>query len=240
MFEDIIDLPLLKSQAEAAYPEEAVWLVTEKDGCYQVDNVHEDPFNFFRVSSADSMEATMSGLIAVIHSHCDQAQVPSAADMSLAIKLEVPCGILSTNGEQSTDIHWMTQEIQPLEGRPFAHGTADCYSVVKDYYALNGVNLPEVPRDWQWWEEGHNFLEDLFTPFGFYEVSASEAREGDTWLAQIRGPVYHHCGILLDNDLILHHPGSGEPIDPTKLSIREPVYRYLPYIKKFLRHKDYK
>lgn len=234
-----LNLELIRKQAEATYPEEAVWFVTESKGLYQVENIHEDPENFFRVSSLDSLKATQEGLLAVIHSHCDGDPVPSAADMSLQIRLDVPCGILNTDGTNTSAITWMDGNLQPLERRPFIHGIADCYSVVRDYYRMNSVELPEVPRDWQWWEEGNNFLEDLFAEFGFYEVSADEAREGDMWFAQIRGPVLHHCGILLDNDLILHHPGSGEPIDLSKLSVIEPVYRYLPYIKKFLRHYDY-
>lgn len=234
-----LNMVQLAKEAEAAYPNEAVWFVTEARGCYQVENIHEDPANFFRTSSLDSLEAVQGVLLAVIHSHCDGYPVPSEEDMRLQLKLEVPCGIVNTDGTHTSEVHWMADEIQPLEGRSFAHGTADCYSVVRDYYRTKGITLPEVPRSWQWWEEGNNFLEDLFDEFGFYEVKADQAREGDMWFAQIRGPVLHHCGILLANDLILHHPGSGEPLDPSKLSVKEPIYRYLPYINKFLRHKDY-
>jgi proteasome lid subunit RPN8/RPN11 len=239
MFADIVDVELLRKEAVAAYPNETLWLVTEAKGCYQVENIHEDPENFFRAPAQDSAAAMQEGLLAVVHSHCDQAEVPSQQDMELQMKLQVPCGILSTDGENSSQILWYSDEVQPLEGRSFSHGVADCYSIVKDYYKLKGVDLGEVPRSWQWWETGDNFLEELFEDFGFYEISASEVREGDVWLAQIRSPVIHHCGIILDNDLILHHPGSHDPIDRTKLSIKEPIYRYLPHIKKFLRHHDY-
>lgn len=234
-----LDVEKLREEAKEAYPLEAVWLITEAKGCYQVENVHETPEHFFRVSARDSATASLEGLLGVIHTHCDEPEVPSKADMELQIKLGVPCGIISTDGENASDILWHTDEIQPLEGRSFAHGVADCYSVVRDFYRLNGVELPEVPRNWQWWEEGDNFLEELFEEFGFYEVSDKEVREGDMWFAQIRSPVLHHCGIMLDNDLILHHPGSHEPIDRTKISLKEPVYRYLTHIKKFLRHHDY-
>ena len=232
-----LDLELIQQQAIEAYPNEAIWFVTD-DGCYQVENIHEDPENFFLASAADSLQAIQNNLKAVIHSHCDGYPVPSAEDMRLHEKLAVPCGILETNGISATEISWMSKLLKPLEGRSFMHGISDCFSIVKDYYTLRGVNLEEVPRDWLWWEKGDNFLEELFSSRGFVEVQANEAREGDAWVAQIRGPVIHHCGILLGNDLILHHPGSGDPVDRTKLSIQEPIYRYLPYIKKFLRHKE--
>lgn len=232
-----LDMGLIQEQAIASYPNEAVWLITEKDGCYQVDNVHEDPQEYFRVSAGDSLTATRNGLLAVLHSHCDGHPVPSAADISLREKLGVPCGILNTDGATISEITWMSDAIAPLEGRTFAHGTSDCFSIVKDYYSLQGIKLADVPRDWMWWENGQNLLDELFESRGFREVPSSEAKEGDVWFAQVRGPVIHHCGILLANDLILHHPGAGEPIDHSKLSIKEPIYRYLPYIKKFLRYE---
>lgn len=233
-----IDLELIREQAKAAYPNEAVWLLTEKGGLYQVDNVHEQPSSFFKVSAHDSMVATMEGLKAVIHSHCDGYPVPSAEDMQLFDNLRIPCGIVETDGVNCTAINWMVDEVQPLEGRPFSHGTADCFSIVRDYYRLKGIDVADVPRNWLWWEEGENLLDELFQSRGFFEIPANQAREGDVWFAQVRGPVIHHCGILLDNDLILHHPGSGDPIDPSKLSVREPMFRYMPYFKKFLRHKE--
>lgn len=234
-----VDVELIRRQAKQAYPHEGVWLVTEQGGTYQVDNIHEQPADFFMVSAADSLQAMREGLKAVVHSHCDGYPVPSAEDMTLFDRLRVPCGILETDGTNCTEINWMVNEIQPLEGRPFSHGTADCYSIVRDYYRLAGVEIADVPRNWLWWESGENLLDELFESRGFFEVPANQAKEGDVWFAQVRGPVIHHCGILLDNDLILHHPGSGDPVDRTKLSIKEPMFRYMPYFKKFLRHKDF-
>lgn len=236
----MIDVEKIKSEAIAAYPNEAVWLVTEKRGCYQVENIHSDPENFFKISSEDSLQASLEGLLQVIHSHCDVPEVPSKEDMELFERVNVPCGILTTDGEWASEILWMNEDIPPLEGRPFIHGVSDCYSVLRDYYRLKGFEVADVPRDWCWWDsEEDNYLEKLFESRGFYEVPKEEARAGDSWLALIRGPVIHHCGVLLENDLILHHPGASEPIDRSKLSIVEPIYRYLPYIQKFVRFKGF-
>lgn len=234
-----VELEKIKEDAIATYPEEAVWLVTEEKGCYQVKNIHEDPTNFFRISADDSLAATLSGLLAIVHSHCDAPEVPSKEDMELFDKVNVPCGIVSTDGEWTSDILWLTNETPELVGRPFIHGISDCYTLSRDYYKTKGIHLPLVPRNWNNWENNSDdYMENLFKSMGFHEVPKSEAREGDGWLAIIRGSATHHCGILLDNDLILHHPGASEPIDRSKLSVIEPIYRYMPFITKFIRFKE--
>lgn len=224
----------IQLEAIAAYPKEAVWLVTES-GTYQVENIHEQPEEFFAVSLQDTLAAQENGLLRVIHSHCDGHAVPSAADMRTQMLMGVPWGVLNTNGEVATGIQWWGEDSIPsLEGRSFIHAISDCYSLVRDYYRLQGREVEDVPRDWQWWESS-DLLSESFSGLGFVEISASEAREGDAWISQMRNLTPHHCGIILDNDLILHHPGSGYPVDQGKLSVIEPIYRYLPYIVKYVR-----
>lgn len=224
----------IRLEAVDAYPKEAVWLVTE-EGTYRVENTHEDPEHFFTVSFQDTMAAHKKGLLKVIHSHCNGEAVPSAEDMQTQILMGIPWGVLNTNGDSATPITWWGEDAIPdLEGRPFIHGISDCYSLVRDYYRLQGREVGEVPRDWQWWESS-DLLTDSFKGLGFIEIEASEVQEGDTWVSQMRNKTPHHCGIILSNDLILHHPGSASPIDKGKLSVIEPIYRYLPYIVKYLR-----
>lgn len=231
MMEDII-----RQEANEAYPNEAVWLVT-KAGYYQVDNVHEDPRNFFSVSLADTRRAYSEGLLKVIHSHCDGEPVPSKADMQGQILMGVPWGVLNTNGHGATPITWWggETEIPPLEDRPFMHGISDCYSLVRDYHRLQGKDMVEVPRDWQWWEE-HDLITESIEEMGLQRVQSHELQEGDIWISQMRNKTPHHCGIFLGNDLILHHPGSGESIDLSKRSVIEPIHRYLPFIVSYWRH----
>lgn len=230
----------IKLEAIEAYPYEAIWFLTKMGGLYQVENIHPEPEEHFSVSGMDSLQAQKEGLLAVIHSHCDKPEVPSKLDMELQERLAIPCGIISTNGKMATNINWLGDQSQPLIGRTFAHGTADCYSIVRDYYfQKKGVVLQDVPREWQWWNSGEeNYLADLFASRGFYEIPMSQAKEGDVALIRVRGPVIHHCGVVVGNDLLLHHPGADEPVDKSKLSIEEPIYRYLPYVEKFVRFKE--
>lgn len=227
----------IKEQAIAAYPKEAVWYVTE-DGVYQVGNIHEDPENFFKVSGKDTLIAKQAGLRAVIHSHCDRPHVPSEMDMRCQIMMGIPWGILQTDGENASDILWWGEEEVPeLEGRPFIHGISDCFSLIRDYYRLKySHDIGDVPRNWQWWEEGVDLMGSLYDTMGFSQkVSFEKAKEGDVILIGIGTDIPYHCAIYLGDGTMLHHPGSQHPIDRSKLSVVEPVHRYIPHIKSIRR-----
>lgn len=227
----------IKKEALAAYPKEAVWLITKK-GCRQVENVHDNPFEFFEVSQADTLQAMKDGLLKVVHSHCDGDPVPSKTDMQTQMLMDIPWGVLNVTEDFASAITWWGgSEIEPLEDRKFIHGVSDCYSIVRDYFRLKGVEMADVPRNWQWWEGEEDLILTSFAKLGFEEVTTKEAREGDVWVTQIRNNTPYHCGIVLDNDLILHHPGSDEPIDSSRRSLKEPIFRYLPHIVMFLRLK---
>ncbi|MBC7198134.1 MAG: C40 family peptidase [Pseudomonas balearica] len=228
----------IKAQAIEAFPREAVWLIT-KGGCQQVENVHEDPENFFSISEAGARRAMSAGLLAVVHSHPSNIAAPSAADMQGQINTAVPWGIVATDGVVCSDSVWWGPgvEMQPLIGRGFRHGTADCYSLIRDYYRLKrGVTLQEFPRDWLWWEAGETHFVDGFPRAGFVRIDEDDARPGDVWLAQIRSDTPNHGGILLEDELILHQPGGKVPVELSKLSVREPVFRYRRHITHWLRY----
>lgn len=230
----------IREEATAAYPNEAVWLITKK-GCRQVDNIHPEPAKFFEVRRGDLAKAQLEGLLAVVHSHPDMPDVPSASDMQSQINNAVPFGILSSGAEGSGEIRWWgMEERAPLLGRPFVHGVSDCYSLIRDYYFLElGIDLPEYPRDWMWWDEGESLFLDNFADAGFREVKVTEAKPHDLLLFKIRAPVINHGGILLDNGLFIHQIGSPfSPVDHTRPSAREPVGRYMALITHVLRHKD--
>lgn len=228
----------IQAEAVAEYPREAVWLITKK-GCLKVDNIHEDPEHFFRVSERDTARAYAQGLLAVVHSHCDGIAAPSADDMRGQLATSVPWGVLNTDGTVASDITWWGAGVPkaPLVGRPFVHGVTDCYALVKDYFEIErGILLPEFPRDWRWWEKGQDLFTDGFEKAGFVRVDEADVRPGDCWLAQIRSNVPNHAGVLLENSLTLHQAGSREPIDLVRRSVREPVYRYTQFITHWLRY----
>lgn len=230
----------IREEATAAYPNEAVWLITER-GCKQVDNIHENPLKFFEVRPKDLAKARAEGLLAVVHSHPDMDDVPSASDMQAQINNDVPFGVLSSGSESSGPIRWWgMKERSPLLGRPFVHGITDCYAMIRDFYFMElGIDLPEFPRDWMWWNEDLSMFQDNFVEAGFREVKISEAKPHDVLLFKIRAPVTNHGGVLLDNDLFIHQMGTPSlAVDHSRPSAREPVSRYMSLITHVLRHRD--
>lgn len=238
MFINYIDE--LYKAAEAAYPKEFVALITES-GVMVVENVHEDPHNHFEVSLEDTLAAHKEGLLAVVHSHCDTDLAPSKHDMLGQESMDIPWGIIQVSqGVATGDIWWDGKASpEPYEGRRFIHGISDCYSLVRDFYLNNGVTLPIVPREWEWWEHEELF-DNLFEEFGFIEVPLHAARYGDMLVINVRGKFQHHCGVLLDGEEFIHHPGANEPYNEGRLSVRDSIHRYAPYITKVLRHKEFK
>lgn len=232
----------IRREALELYPEEGVWLIT-KEGCTQVENVHEDPEQFFDVKAADVRKAQASGLLAIVHSHTNGLHYPSADDMQSQVNTAVPWGLLTCDGEASSRIIWWgsndPDQVDDLLDRTFCHGTSDCYALVRDYYLVKfGIVLKDFPRHWKWWEDS-DLLREGFPKAGF-SVVKGEPKPGDVWLASFnsREQRLNHCGVLLDNGLTHHHPGAGSPINTTKKATIEPIYRYLPHIIHWVRHKD--
>ncbi|MES1927559.1 Mov34/MPN/PAD-1 family protein [Salinisphaera sp. T31B1] len=233
MFDEHADA--IRAAAVAAYPNEAVFVITDETGCYEVRNVHPSPRESFAIGKKDMAAARAAGLRAIVHSHPDYPACPSEQDMRGQLSTAVPWGIVATNGEAATPITWWGAgtERPSLEGRPFVHGVTDCYSLIRDYYAAErDIDLMEIPRAWLWWQQGGDLYREWFGPAGFVQIAHAEAKPGDVWLTQIRSPVPNHGGILLERGECLHHPMTreGGPVQPKALSRREPINRWLPHI----------
>lgn len=225
----------LCKQAIAAYPQEAAFLWTDKDGIYQVSNVHESPETHCQIADSDLLKARKRGLKAVIHTHPDGWPVPSSADMRAQIDNDIPFGICSVRDGEVSDLVWLGLARPALEGRGFVHGVTDCYALCRDYYAKQGVDIPEYPRDWEWWDDGQSLYTQYFRDAGFTEIAESDIKEGDAILFQIRSGVPNHAGIYLGGGLFLHHPAGRDPVMLGKLSRQDNYYRWRGYATHWLR-----
>lgn len=246
---------MMKEAAEA-YPEEAVWFITEA-GCWQADNVSTDKLNKFEVSDTDSMRALKEGMLAVIHSHPNHPPCPSEADMLGQIASGVPWAIIGTDGNTATKPYWWgaSTPVPPLKDRHFHHGITDCYSLIRDYYRQEmAIELPEYPRSWSWWaKDGDNPPKNLyvegFASAGFVQLKMGvnddhflglelEPEEGDMWFTQLFSPVPNHGGVYLGDGLCLHHLSSKHPVDPSRPVREEPIYRWANHVTHWFRHKE--
>ncbi len=237
-----------RAHAAEAHPAESCGLVIGREYVPQANRA-ADPANAFRLDPAAVLEAHRAGLDAIVHSHPHpHPPCPTAADMRLQIDHGAPCAIVpvGASGDPGEPVWWGPGvAAPPLVGRPYRHGVTDCYSVARDWYRLErGLALPDYPRRWRWWRSGRGDAppEDLFgrhfADAGFEPIPYREARPGDALLLRVASPVASHCAVIVEDGVMLHHPGGPRPWDPSRLSRREPVSRWTPHIARALRHPD--
>lgn len=245
-----------RAHALRVYPEESCGFIV--NGAYRpMQNIAADPATHedkpdcgcrlcaFEVSDADYL-ANVEGLQAVVHSHPGGPAYPSKADMFHQESSAVAWIILTLDGERfgPTTVWGGDCPVEPLIGREFIHGVTDCYSLIRDVFALGRdklaeqgigwphppIQLPLFPRNDAWWEQSEdNFYEEKPQQIGFVEICPTQVRPGDVFLGQIRSDRLNHGGVLLENNLILHHL-------PQRLSRREPAGLWARCAEKWIRY----
>ncbi|MDD1150412.1 C40 family peptidase [Pseudomonas sp. TNT2022 ID357] len=249
----------IRAHAEQAYPAEACGvLISTTVGREYIPcrNRATTARENFQICERDLAAAEDRGdVVAIIHSHPDQAPAPSMADRVSCELHELPWGIVGWPGG---DFEWFnpTGFTAPLLGRDFSHGLLDCWSACRDWYAREaGLQLPNFERRDLWWEEEHgpSLYEDNFKDTGFYRVES--VQRGDMLVLQIPTPgrpCFHpnHAAIYLgDEPALTSEPapalgGAGPFIYhhmPGRLASRE-VYGWSQAnrVRLILRHKDYR
>lgn len=222
-----------KAHAREQFPKESCGLIIS-DRYIPCTNVAEDPVADFMIAPSEMLKYADETIQFVVHSHPGGPYFPSKADMEGQARMNVPWAIVVLDDERVADtpVIWGTEKpLLDILGRPFVHGVADCYSLVRDVFRLgkdellkqgiegwpyDPIELYDLPRDDAWWNKGDNFYLDHYAAQGFKAVEASEARPGDCFLIKIRSDVCNHAGVLIGNDQIIHHL-------PMRLSRREPA-----------------
>jgi proteasome lid subunit RPN8/RPN11 len=198
------------------------------------------------VISADVMIEHRGRIQMIVHSHPGGPLFPSRADAQGQLSSGVAWGVIALDEERTSDaLVWGGDTpIAPIIGRTFMHYTSDCYTLIKDVFALgaealkvqniNGwpyppITLPECPREDSWWVGEDDLYTTEHVKAGFITIEASEARPGDVFLMSIRSDKLNHGGVLLDGGLILHHL-------PARLSRREPAGIWGRQVGRWLRY----
>lgn len=231
-----------KAHARRVFPEESCGLIVAGKYIACANNA-DDPDTHqpendncscrlcsFEISPQLYAKLSTEGIDMIVHSHPDGPFYPSQADMEGQLLTAKPWAIIAIDEDRVAEkpVIW-GGEIAPLVGREFMHGVTDCYAVIKDAFALgknklenqgipgwpfDPIILPEFPRKNAWWEHEEDLYADNFGKAGFVEIKDTP-RPGDVFLTKIRSSKYNHGGILVGNDLIVHHL-------PERLSRREP------------------
>ena len=226
------------AHARAAYPKESCGAVIAGAYVPFENKAANGGAEFVIDDSAFDAALQLGEVEAVIHSHptnSNWVDAPSLADMQAQLAMNIPWGIIPTySNEASGEPYFWGRGVPtaPLIGRQFRHGVHDCYTLIRDYYAVeHGIVLSNYAYQDEWWEKGQDLYRAHFAAEGFVPVvDANDWRAGDLCLAQIRSPITNHAAIYMGDGLILHHLNG-------RSSRREPGDPWLKFMTHHLRHE---
>ena len=199
----------IMAHAESAFPSECCGLVIQKgrvEKYIPCENRAAAPGEQFEIAPEDYAAAEDQGtVVAVVHSHPGDGATtqPSELDMLMCDATEVPWVIASWPEGDIRTI--MPRGDRPLTGRQFVLGHADCWTLLMDYFRTeHGITLPNYSVERHWWEQGENLYMDNWYDCGFREFSG-QPHPGDVVIMQVQSPVANHAGVLLEDNMLLHH-----------------------------------
>lgn len=192
-----------------------VLLVNGKQMFFPVKNMAKNPKEHAVFDPKAWLDAEELGdVVALVHSHPDGPAVLSPLDRQAQQQTSLPWWLVSSRGLVEFPC------VPHLLGRQFDFGQLDCYTLMKDAYALAGHTLPNFRYEEDWWQKGQNLYIDYLPKHGFYQVKNPEP--GDVLMIQLASDKANHCAVYLGDNELLHHC-------PNRLSNRQSFGGYWYY-----------
>ena len=199
----------IKAHAEVEFPRECCGLITIRKGkekylpCRNISPGTEQ----FSMHPEDYAKAEDQGSITmIVHSHPNGLPSPSQADRVGCEASGLPWLIIGFPSLETYEFA-PTGYQAPLIGRVFSHGVLDCYSLIRDWYQQKlNIELPDFERENEWWLKGQDLYRENFKKAGFHVIDESQIRKHDVILMQLGSNKVNHGAVLIDRDIILHHP----------------------------------
>ena len=94
-------------------------------------------------------------------------------------------------------------DYRSLLGRSWQYGVNDCYSLLRDFYTLIGVDLPDFPRP-GCLEKSHSMFLKHAKEIGFYQTSFSDKRFGDVFIMRLGTDHPNHAAIYVGDMRMIH------------------------------------
>lgn len=214
----------IKAHAEEEYPKESCGLIIVfkgKEKYVPCRNRSKGLENFVLHPEDYAKAEELGQVIGIVHSHPDETNLPSQADLVSCEATELPWHIVHVNSDTGEPVAGDIRSFEPrgykapLVGRVFTHGVLDCYALIRDWYSQEqGIILPEFDRPDQWWDDGHSDLyREGYAKAGFSRVCvgaperSDQLQVGDGILMQIRSGngVPNHAGVYIGDSRIIHH-----------------------------------
>lgn len=185
-----------------------VVVVKGKETYWPCRNVSSDPEHTFTICPEDYAKADNAGeIVAVVHSHPFRSVAASNADMVAAERMDMPWHIINAQTGAWTTYTPCGYEA-PLVGREWVWGVQDCWTLARDWYKEQGIELPDWERPLNPDDFAANpMFDSCWADAGFRELrDDEELQPGDGVLMAIQSNTgLNHCGVYIGDSTILHH-----------------------------------
>jgi len=215
-------------------PHEPCAVVHLKKGKIQivpVNNISEDPTNYFVLDHNSFVQLSLTGeVLYIVHGHIDNC-TPSDYDIKCCNSVNIPYIIFNRLTLEYTIVTPTTYK--SLSGRVYEFGKNDCFEATRDWYKAHDIHISPRSSDWidDWWLEGHDYMSEVIGVWPFTECTGLQY--GDLLTFAVETDVENHIGVYIDRDCFFHH-------SVNRLSCKENLYPFwVKHLKKVYRYEGH-